>query len=381
MIARRPRAVVLTARWPWPPYTGERLRTIHWLDALADDFDVTLVSPPGAGAPGNLRIIPLRRRIGFRAGARIVRSSLPAHYIFSGSLDWADAESTLAEADTDLSVTLLTRVSAWIDPHRIGRTSILDAVDSLSDNMSERARSGNIFLRPLWQLERFLTARHQRLAASHYDLVTVTSETEADSFGRRVEVLPVGMQIEPLEQKGARHFDFGFWGRLGYFANRAAAELIVGSIWPRIRALRPEATLLLGGADAPRSIRRLDGSDGVRVISPMKDRSATLRQVKVALLPVMYGSGQSTKVLEAAEAGCAMIGFERAFRGHETLPSNAAVRVTDLDTFATTAARLVGDDQLRWTMATAARTWAEDNCDLDQNRSTMLRIAREVAGV
>jgi len=124
---------------------------------------------------------------------------------------------------------------------------------------------------------------------------------------------------------GERDFDVGFWGRLAYFANRDAAALLLDDIWPRIRAQRPAATLLIAGADAPRSLLRRDGRDGITVISPMADRAALLRRVRVALLPVRYGSGQSTKVPEAAEASCALVAAPEALRGLEALATDSLV--------------------------------------------------------
>ena len=53
--------------------------------------------------------------------------------------------------------------------------------------------------------------------------------------------------------------------------------------------------------------------------------AAMARQVRVALFPVRYGTGQSNKVLEAAEAGCAIVGTAQAMRGLEPLTRYAAV--------------------------------------------------------
>ena len=38
------RVVVASSRFPWPPYTGDRLRTTVWLEALSRDHEVTLVT-------------------------------------------------------------------------------------------------------------------------------------------------------------------------------------------------------------------------------------------------------------------------------------------------------------------------------------------------
>ena len=90
----------------------------------------------------------------------------------------------------------------------------------------------------------------------------------------------------------------------------------------------PEATLLIAGADAPAFIRRRNGREGITVVSPMEDRRALLRRVRVALFPLRHGSGQSNKVLEAGEASCALVATPQAMRGLDDLVPLAAVAST-----------------------------------------------------
>ena len=137
---------------------------------------------------------------------------------------------------------------------------------------------------------------------------TAGAQDEGDPLGSEAPVLTrrmTGPRITP------RTIDFGFWGNLGYFANQDAVRTILARLWPHIRRQRPAATLFLGGADAPAWILRQHGRDGITVESPMKDREAKLRRIRVALLPLSFGSGMSNKTLEAAEAGCAIAGTTR----------------------------------------------------------------------
>src|SRR5512145_1013774 len=46
------RALVLSPRFPWPAYSGDRLRATIWLSALARHAEVTLVAPWGE-VPGD----------------------------------------------------------------------------------------------------------------------------------------------------------------------------------------------------------------------------------------------------------------------------------------------------------------------------------------
>ncbi|NCO69665.1 MAG: glycosyltransferase, partial [Acidobacteria bacterium] len=160
--------------------------------------------------------------------------------------------------------------------------------------------------------------------ARRWDGVVVVAPAEAQAFGAGAVAIPHGVEIAPLPGV-VRTFDIGFWGRLAYFANRDAARRLLDEIWPRIRAARPGATLLIAGADAPGFVRAADGRDGITVASPIADRRAWTSRVRVALFPVRFGTGQANKVMEAAESGCAVVTTPEGIRGLPELAAEAVV--------------------------------------------------------
>ena len=303
------RVILVTSRSPWPAYTGDRLRATLWLEALRG-MDVTIATPNEVPR-GPLTMI--------RAASRILTNQLPLHTLL-GARDWRGA---LAEAEPfDTAIVLLTRADPWAFHAARARRWILDAIDSAAAGMIERTNASHGLARWFWKSEARKAERLERDAVDRYDaIVTVTPE---ERFGEKNVVIPIGIEVAELGD-APRTIDFGFWGRLAYFANEEAVSTLVTRIWPYIRAHRPNATLLLGGAEAPSWIRRLHGRNGITVESPMQDRNATLRRIRVALLPISHGSGQSLKTLEAAEAGCAIAGTPLAFRGCEELASAAIV--------------------------------------------------------
>src|SRR5262249_36194835 len=151
----------------------------------------------------------------------------------------------------------------------------------------------------------------------------VVSDEETPDLGGAVAVTN-GIPAAPLGEQ-TRAFDFGFWGRFPYFANADAVQWLLDEIWPAIRARHPEATLVLGGAGASSALRAKARRQGVTLVSPIDDVAAFARNIKVALMPLRYGSGQSNKVLEAAEGGCAIVGTLQAFRGLASLAAHAVV--------------------------------------------------------
>lgn len=338
------RALLVTSRRPWPAHSGDRLRALLWMEALRG-HRVTLVTPVGTGERedgGAVSLVEVRRPPTALAGAaaRVLRHRLPLHTLLAAG-DWRRAVARAAEREGpfDVAIVLLSRLVPWLPPLPARRT-ILDAIDSAAVGMGERARAARGPARLFWRREEAAAERLEALAARRFDAVLAVTAEESARFGKRGVTLPVGVALPPPGPPAERTVDFAFWGRLPYFANRRAADLLLDRLWPRIRARRPQATLVVAGAEAPRRLRARSGRDGVTVVSPIADRDALLARVRVALLPVEHGSGQSLKTLEAAAAGCAIAGTRRAFRGCEHLAAAALVE-DDLDRLADRAVEML----------------------------------------
>ncbi|HXH39713.1 MAG TPA: glycosyltransferase family 4 protein [Thermoanaerobaculia bacterium] len=351
------KALVITSRFPWPSYTGERLRASIWLSALARSGEVALVAPGGT-LPGDLppfRFFAARRSVkGLVQGALLlVRDGLPLQCLLAAPYDWHAAISRARQdaGPFDVTVVILSRMHPWVEKTLEGRT-VLDAVDSLRRSAEERANAAAPPMRWFWRIEERRMAHLERDAARAYGQIVVVSEDERGDFGEAAAV-PVSIATKALDSM-PRRYDFGFWGRLAYFANADAAAWLLGEIWPAIRALNPAATLILGGADAPQSLRKAARRSGVTLISPVGDMAAFARDIRVALMPLRYGSGQSGKVLEAAEGGCAIVGTPQAFRGLAPLALHARIE-SSASGFAHAAADLLADEDSRATQVTGLR--------------------------
>lgn len=313
--------LLLSSRFPWPAYSGDRLRATIWLDALRH-ANVALVAPPG-NAPQGVRFFPARRSFanGARAAVRVLREGLPWQSLLAAPYGWDDAIARArAELGTvDATIVILSRLHPWVRASEGVR--ILDAIDSLARNMHERARAASFVTRWIWRGEEKRTARAEAGLDQAYDHILYVSD---DETGARGVAVSNGVRIRPLEPR-ARRYDFGFWGRLAYFANADAAQWLVDEIWPAIRAIRPESTLVIAGADAPPKLRRAAERAGITFLSPVDDMPSLARDVRVAILPLRYGSGESTKMLEAAEAGCAVVATPRGARSLTELAKHAAI--------------------------------------------------------
>ena len=342
--------LVVSSRFPWPAYSGDRLRATVWLDALAH-ANVALVapdvgrgfSPPLHGGGGlkprpTFRFYPAQRSWtrAARAIVRTITERLPWQSLLAAPYAWDDAIARARRdfGSFDATVIILSRLHPWIGATEGIR--ILDAIDSLARNMHERARAASSLTRWLWRAEEKRTADAERAMESAYDHVLFVSEDETGSRGIAISN---GVKVSPLEPR-ARRYDFGFWGRLAYFANADAAQWLVDEIWPAIRAIKPDATMVIAGAHASRKLRHAARRAGITFLSPVDDVPSLAREVNVAILPLRFGSGESTKMLEAAEAGCAVVATSRGVRSLSALAKHAVV-AEDAATIAREAVNLL----------------------------------------
>jgi glycosyltransferase involved in cell wall biosynthesis len=345
------KTLIITSRFPWPLYTGDRLRASIWIAALARIGEVALISPRGILPDGlpPFRFFAARRSLLSLMKGILHLLELPLQCLLSAPYDWRNAIARARQdaGPFDVTVVILSRMHPWINKSLEGRT-VLDAVDSLRRSADERARAAELPMRWLWRMEERRMARLERAASGAYGKVVVVSDDERGDFGD-AEAVTIGVGIKPLDST-PRRYDFGFWGRFPYFANADAARWLLDEIWPAIRALHANATLIMGGAEAPSALRTAALRGGVTLISPVDDISAFARTIRVALMPLRFGSGQSTKILEAAEAGCAIVGTPQAFRGLAPLAAHARIE-SSADGFAHAAAELLADDDSRMRQA------------------------------
>src|SRR5687768_13732088 len=104
--------LVVSSRFPWPPYSGDRMRTSIWLDALAPHARVALVAPAGEVPPHApaIRFFPAAASMSRRLSGAItvLRRGLPLQSLLAAPYAWdeaiAAARRELAAFDTSIVV-------------------------------------------------------------------------------------------------------------------------------------------------------------------------------------------------------------------------------------------------------------------------------------
>lgn len=311
--------LLVSSRFPWPPWRGNQLRTIQWLDALADHERLVICPPaddgvrptggdvefrllPGTGAAsviglgaGVLRGLPAQEGLYASASrkrhvAEIVRSWRPdAAVIQMVRCGWA--ADTIREIDDRLPI-------------------VFDAIDCMALHYGRTADSVGSLRRPVyrWEAERCRRRENELAAASTLTTAVSARDLHALEAGGRGMVVTVAGGAEVIHADPATSEPVVLMsGNLGYRPTVHSATWFAERVWPRLRGSVPEARLIFAGARPSRAIRRLASEPGIEVHGDVADLGTFLARARVAIAPMSSGSGVPIKILEALAAGVPVV--------------------------------------------------------------------------
>lgn len=384
------RALLLAPRLPGTGFTGDRVRTGFLLAGLSRaGFETTLVGGV-TGAPGPAPAQPdavrVRRTAESFAGSLLESASGGGPFQSAlASGDWAGALSTHSsrEGRPDLVVVVMARLWPLVSRSLPDAPVVVDFVDALSEAARQAARQDPSPLRRLyWRLEAPRLRRAEEEAAARAALLLATTPADAAALPPGTVAIAHGVAIGPALDDAPRPPVVAFTGRLGYRPNEVAALRLVRSVWPRVRRAVPGARLVLAGADAPASIRRLSGSDGILVESPAADLAALLRGTRAVALPLAMGTGTPNKLFEALEAGAAVVSLPETAR-RAAPPGGAPPPVREARDDAEMAEALVAllrDEPTARAEGAAGRAWVERNADRRSAEGELALLLARAAG-
>lgn len=257
----------------------------------------------------------------------------------------------------------------WPSLPRMAIPAVYDAHNAettLQRRIARRAlRDGN-FPRALYS---FVQARKLRAyeagVVRHAAATIAVSPVDAEALerlasGHRVDVAQIGVDTAHYAPCGAPApeiaFDALFTGTMAYRANADAAHWFIRAVWPRIRAVKPDARLGIVGRGAPATLRRLSGQGGIHVVGAVDDDRPYMAGARVYVLPIRFGAGVRVKLLNAMSMGCAVVATPAACEGVAVADGTHLVTAnTDGARFAAATTQLLDDPERRRRLGAAAR--------------------------
>ena len=378
--AGKPELLFISPEAPWPMMGGGAMRTASLLEYLARRFAVDLVlfaeegkPNPAAALPESLvrdvRTVRLPRHdktIPAKFGrnlSRYLRSRPPLLDRFSGF----ERELTEILAGRRYSVGVVEHF--WCAPYvdllqRQCREVWLDLHNVESVWHERVAGATGAFLRPA--LRRFAEASREleRELLPRFSRILVTSKIDADQIAQavgtsRIVVYPNALPWIELP-KGGKEESIIFTGNLEYAPNVSAIKWFARRVWPRLREWRPELMWRIVGTN-PREIGRyIKDEKRVEVTGPVRNAIEELARARVAVVPVLAGSGTRFKVIEAWAAGTPVVSTGI---GVEGLCAEHGVNALIADTaeeMSEAIAGLLGCEQMAMAVGAAGRRTYEE---------------------
>jgi glycosyltransferase involved in cell wall biosynthesis len=362
---------------PQPPNYisgGGAIRQAHFLMALTrrSDVDLLVAAPQplidsrirdacrsvtehtigpdfGGGAIGS-RIGHLRSALGPEGPREVFVDRLAARLIA------ADLESLDAASRYDAVVVQHAAFSRLLPSQRRGRW------------VSELHRLGSVDMQQLREITtarrtRWLHGREERSArrleawiGTNYDAVIgVSSEDLADLPGNKIAI-PNGVDTTAITASPLADAPrIVMTGYLGTLPNITGAQWLCHEVLPLIQRQVPDVAVDLVGGSPTAEVRDLENLSGVTVHADVPEVLPYLASARVAVVPLVMGSGTRLKALEAFAAGRPVVGTSIGLVGLGVVDGRTALVADDPGEFAAAVVRLLRDQDLSDALATEGR--------------------------
>jgi glycosyltransferase involved in cell wall biosynthesis len=379
VLATKPCALVLAPEAPYPLVGGGALRSASLIEYLARSFEVDLVvfRQPGAADPIPLLPVGLLRRVSVidlppnRRGAvaRHLRNAVRVARRVPPLIDrFAGFQPQVAAAIGGQHYELGIIEHFWCAPYweqvagACARTVLdLHNLESVLHARCAEVEAGTtglahrIFCEAAAELEREWIPRFSDvLTASSEDRTAVLSLAP----GARVTVYPNAIPLPPLPT-GKPEEAIVFSGNLEYHPNISAVRFFRQQVWPLLRDRWPALEWRLVGKNPDAVKAWTAGDPRIVVTGPVRDAISQLARAKVAVVPVLAGSGTRLKILEAWAAGVPVVSTRL---GAEGLPVEDRCHLLLADgpaEFAEAVSCLLEDASLRDCLGRSGRSLLE----------------------
>jgi glycosyltransferase involved in cell wall biosynthesis len=200
----------------------------------------------------------------------------------------------------------------------------------------------------------------------HYWQILATSAADAAQLraiapGVRITVYPNAIPLVPLPPALPENAENAlvFSGNMEYHPNISAVRFFRSQVWPRLREQWPALLWRLVGRNPAAVARYTSGDPRIEVVGPVENAIAELARARVAVVPILAGSGTRFKILEAWAAGLPVVSTTI---GAEGLPARDGHHLLLADggaAFAEAVTRLLKCSSLRQSLGSAGRLLLE----------------------
>ena len=371
----RPKALFLSPEAPYPTIGGGPLRSASVLEYLATRFDVHAIvfHQPGdpdpalavpAGRIEKLDVLELPRHSkhplarAARNSLRLLRNSPPLVDRFCGFARHID--TLLADHTYDAAVIEHFWCAPYLEQLRPHAKRIILNLHNIE---SEWHRSLAAVEGPprSMALHRFANAclTLERKWLPEFDAILATSSPDAKlareiAPSARLFVYPNALP-QVVAPPRAGNDEIAFSGNLEYAPNIAAVRFFRERIWTILRERWPNLKWKIVGKNHEAIAGLVEDDPRIQRTGPVEDAVAALASAKVAVVPIVAGSGTRIKILEAWAAATPVASTTLGAEGLDYVDGEHLLIADEPEKFAAAVSLLLADPAARARIGSAGR--------------------------
>jgi len=250
--------------------------------------------------------------------------------------------------------------------------------------------AANPLRRWIWGGQARKMDRFERQVLRAFDTVVAVSRRDREilesRYGlARVATIPTGVDVDRLAYKpppASPRDRLVFVGAMDWAANIDAMRFMLEDIWPCLARVRPGLEFHIIGRNPPEELVREASRLGYRwSFEGFVDELAPhVHGADVYVIPIRVGSGTRMKAFEAMAFGRPVVSTSVGVEGLDLTPGTDFLRADAADSFAASVLRLLGDAELRRSLAERARTLVAERFSSETVARVFESICADAAG-
>ena len=399
MASEKEPLLFLVHRIPFPPNKGDKIRSYHLLQFLAEHYRIYLAAfiddPQDEQYRDKVseycvkscleRLNPLLAKIKSLTGL-VSNKALSIPYYHSSSMQqWVNE---VVEQKQIKKVLIFSSPMAQFVEHLPDNIlKIMDFVDIDSDKWKQYCKTHKGIMSWVYAREARQLFKYEKQIAQQFNASLFVSQQEAQLFKKlyptvseKVFGISNGVDTEYFSSSKAFVSPYKkhqkvlvFTGAMDYWANCDAVIWFAKKIYPALYQKDQNYRFYIVGSRPTEAVKALDAISGVMVTGRVEDVRPYIQYAQLAVAPLRIARGIQNKVLEAMSMGKAVVATPNAIEGIE-LPDNLKQTVSDTETGIRQHIIALADNNVRENIEKQSRQWIMEHYSWQSTLNPLLSI-------
>lgn len=379
MLEDKPKILIVSPTFPYPPISGGKNRIYNLLKQLALFYKITLLALTEEGEGGekdrenlsfldNIVLLPIKQDRLTQFGRLLINLprwvlGAPLEVLVKRSAAMALQFKKLIHENDFYAVQIeYIQGMQYVPDEYFGKAKLLLVAHDVSFVSQKRkadvaAGLGKLF----WSLEANRMQAYERRYWHKCDHIIAVSEVDRGIIGQcvpqgKISVVTNGVDCTETVQppKGCVPAII-FVGWMRHLPNRDAVVWFLKDIWPLIRKKNEKVRLQLVGRGLTKEIQNLASNySNVELLGQVYDVKTVVGKAWVSVVPIRIGSGSRLKILESMAVGTPVVSTSIGAEGLYVIDKENIRLADHPEEFAQTVLELLGDQSARSSLSAKA---------------------------